>query len=431
MVPRSRLSSPGRTASRPAPASAPPCAVARPGATGGRAPPGRACSPRLPAGHIEVVDEPARGARRRVPPRQLGVVAIDPSSFDAAVPRDAEAIEALRAAGCRVQELRRPEPQPAPRRTTPSRRDLALRGALYALACGFGLLHARDLQVPALSTPRLAAIIVLATAPALLALLVGRRLGLLALAPAAVAAALLAAGSRPSPSAPLGGLAGKLADAPGTWVQVVLPFGAGEHPELRAAVLLAVFAWLAVLSWVWLVRPRPLPAALLALLPFALSATVYDLPQYPWRALFAGALLLAFLHGSPGRRWPRPRGGVAVLALAAGVGWAAAPGASRPAVLPWTTWTFSQATRDASSVDLVWDMSYRPLSYPDKPVEVLQVRAPRASDWRAVVLAGFDGLRFTRAPQGIADASSTGDLQVDDPPPGSAPASARAGRGDG
>ena len=77
-----------------------------------------------------------------------------------------------------------------------------------------------------------------------------------------------------------------------------------------------------------------------------------------------------------------------------------------------------QATRDASSVDLVWDMSYRPLSYPDKPVEVLQVRAPRASYWRAVVLGRFDGLRFTRAPQGIADASSTGDLQVDDPPPG-------------
>ena len=49
-------------------------------------------------------------------------------------------------------------------------------------------------------------------------------------------------------------------------------------------------------------------------------------------------------------------------------------------------------------------MSYRPLSYPSKPIEVLQVRAPRASYWRAVVLAGFDGLRFTREPQSVADA---------------------------
>ena len=39
----------------------------------------------------------------------------------------------------------------------------------------------------------------------------------------------------------------------------------------------------------------PWPQALLALLPFAVSATVYELPQHPLRALVAGALLLAFL----------------------------------------------------------------------------------------------------------------------------------------
>jgi uncharacterized protein (DUF58 family)/transglutaminase-like putative cysteine protease len=375
---------------------------------------------RLAAGRIEVVTSRPAALVGALRSRQLGVVAIDPSSFDVAVPRDAEAIAALRAAGCRVLELRRPEPEPVVASAPPPRRAVALRGALYALACAFGLLHARDLQAPALSTPRLAAIVVLASAPALVAVRAGRRLGLLALAPAALVASYLAADRWPSPGEPLGGLAGRLWDAPGAWVQVVLPFGGGEHPELRAAVLMAVFAWLAALAWFWLARPRPLLAALLATLPFALSATVYDLPQYPWRALFAGLLLFAFL------RTGRAAGGglalaaaFAALALTAGMGWAALPAASRPALLPWTTWTFSHASpRAATSVDLVWDMRYRPLSYPSKPVEVLQVRAPRASYWRAVVLAGFDGLRFTREPQSVADATVNGDLRVVEAPAG-------------
>ena len=63
-------------------------------------------------------------------------------------------------------------------------------------------------------------------------------------------------------------------------------------------------------------------------------------------------------------------------------------------------------------------MSYRPLSFPSHPIEVLQVRAPRASYWRAVVLSGFDGLRFTREPQGVADASISGDLRVAAAPAG-------------
>ena len=101
------------------------------------------------------------------------------------------------------------------------------------------------------------------------------------------------------------------ADAPGAWVQVVLPFGARRAPGVaRGRARSALFAWLAALAWFWLARPRPLVAALLALLPFALSATVYELPQYPWRALVAGALLFAFLlHAAapPAAAWRSPR----------------------------------------------------------------------------------------------------------------------------
>ena len=183
----------------------------------------------------------------------------------------------------------------ASRRSTglPSRDGASSRGARCSslLAGAFGLLHARDLQIPALSTPRLAAIAVLATAPALVARRAGRRLGLLALAPASLVAAWLAAGHWPSPGAPLGGLAGQLADAPSAWVQVVLPFAADERPELRAAragraLRVARRARLA------LARPPATrsPPRCWRSRRSSLSATVYDLPQYPWRALLAGAL---------------------------------------------------------------------------------------------------------------------------------------------
>ena len=175
-------------------------------------------------------------------------------------------------------------------------------------------------------------------------------------------------------------------------MQVVLPF-AREHPELRAAVLIALFAWLGALAWLWLVRSRPLAAGLLAALPFAVSATVYDLPQYPWRALPAGGLLLAFLFTG------RCAGGgravavaFAALALAIGAGWSALPAASRPAVLPWTTWTFSHTTRDdPSGVGLVWDMRYQPLVLPAEAR-----RGAAGARAAAVVLARRRALRLRR-----------------------------------
>jgi transglutaminase-like putative cysteine protease len=53
-------------------------------------------------------------------------------------------------------------------------------------------------------------------------------------------------------------------------------------------------------------------------------------------------------------------------------------------------------------------MLYQPLSFGPKPVEVLQVRSPRPSYWRAIVLSDFDGLRFTRALQATVDTRGRG-----------------------
>ena len=301
----------------------------------------------------------------------------------------------------------------APRRPRRhGRRRLLARGALLALAAAEGLLYARDLETPPLSTPRSLALAALAAAPALVALRAGRRLGAPALAAAALIAAWTAADRLPSPGAPLGGLAGRLADAPSAWVQVVLPFD-DAHPELRAALLVALFAWLAGLAWLWLVHPRPLAAGLLATLPFAVSATVYELPGDPWRALAAAALLLAFLRsGRPAGGGAALAAGCAAIALLLGAGWAALPAASRPAILPWTTWTFAQHDDDPAAVALVWDMRYQPLAYPPRPVEVLRIRARRPSYWRTVVLGAFDGLRFSRATEQSGRARSGGGTEL-------------------
>jgi uncharacterized protein (DUF58 family)/transglutaminase-like putative cysteine protease len=377
---------------------------------------------RIAAERIEVVTTRPADLLGAVSARRLGVVAIDPSSFDEAVPRDAHALAALQAAGARVQELRRPDSPSASEPEARPERPVRWPALLTGCAGAFGLWHVRDLQIPALSTSRLAAIAALAVLPAVVALRAGRRLVLVALAPAALVAAWLAAGHWPSPGAPLGGLSGLLADAPSAWVQVVLPFAAGERPELRAAVLLALFGWLALLAWFALARPRPLAAALLAVAPFVLSATVYSLPQYPWRAFAAGALLLAFLFTGLAAGGGRAIAVVlGTLALLGGAAAAALPAASGPALLPWTTWTFSHEGGDSAGVNLVWDMRYQPLSFGPKPVEVLQVRSKRPSYWRALVLSDFDGLRFVRQPQAsIATRERGGVVRVPGAPAGTA-----------
>ena len=221
---------------------------------------------------------------------------------------------------------------------------------------------------------------------------------------AALAAAWLAAGRWPSPGAPLGGLAGSLADAPSAWVQVVLPFARDEHPELRAAVLIALFAWLAALAWLWLVRPRPLAAGLLALLPFAVSATVYDLPQEPagGRSPPARSCSRSCAPGAPPGGGPRDRGRLRRRSPARRRRLdAAVPAASGPALLPWTTWNFTHAASDASAVGLAWDMRYQPLVYPPEAGRGAAGARRRARRTGAPSCSSdFDGLRFTRAAAG-------------------------------
>ena len=334
----------------------------------GERPPGELIG-RLAAERIEVVTTRPADVVGAVSARRLGVVAIDPSSFDPGLRRDAEALAALRSAGVRVQELRRPELEPMVE--DPVERPPPLVGlagaAVRARSRVRGAARARPAAARALD----------AEARGDRAAGDGAGAGRAARGPARSDCSRSrrprssqpgwppAAGPRRARRWAASRASSRTRPRPGSRSCCRSP--RDELPELRAAVLIALFAWLAGLAWFSLARPRPLAAALLACAPFVLSATVYDLPQYPWRALLAGALPLAFLFTG------RPAGGghrialvAAVLALAGGAAIAAVPAASRPAVLPWKTWTFSHSASTASGVDLVWDMRYQPLSFGPK-----------------------------------------------------------------
>ena len=397
----------------------------------------RSCSARLAAERIEVVTSRPGGARRRAGRwRQLGVVAIDPSSFDPAVAarrrraRGAarRGLRACSSCGARSGSPRRP----AARRAG---RALGLRGALYALGRGASACCTRA-TCRCLRSRRsgLAAIAALASAPALVG--AARSAGgsaLLALAPAALAAAWVAAGRWPRRRSPLGGLAGPARRCARDLGQVVLPFARGEHPELRALVLLALFAWLAALALA-LARAAA-PARRGAASPRCPSRSARPSTtcrSSRWRATRRGCPAVRVPAHRARRRAAavHSRPAFAALALAAGAGWAAVPAASQPAVAAVDDLDVLACRPRRHASSLVWDMRYRPLAFPPKPVEVLQVRAPRASYWRAVVLADFDGLRFSRALQGDRRRRAAGgSLRVPAPSPGARAACRGAGRG--
>ncbi len=395
-----------------------PAAGARP--AGGRALSRRPARPRLAAERIEVVtSRPAalvgalrtRAARRR---RDRPVELRRGGAARCRSHRGAARRGLPRAGAAAPRARARPQP------TARARRDLALRGALYALACASACCTRATCRCPrsrrrgsprSSSSPR---------RPRSWRCARGRRLGLLALAPAALAAASSRPGRWPSPGAPLGGLAGKLADAPGD-------LGAGGAPVRRAASTRSCARPCCSRSSPgWRRSPGSGSCARARCRPRCsrccrsrVSATVYDLPQYPWRALFAGALLLAFLCTGRAAGGGRVLAAAfAALALAAGVGWAAVPArlATRPCCRG-RPGRSPRPTRDASSVDLVWDMSYRPLSIPTSPSRCSRcaLRGPRTgapSCWPdSTACASRARRRASPMPP------ARGDLRVAYPPP--------------
>ena len=366
---------------------------------------------RLAAEHIEVVTTRPADVVGAVSARRLGVVAIDPSSFDAEASRDAEGARGAARDG-------RARTGAAAARARSRGRDRA-RSPTASLSGARSCTHwpsrsacctRATCSCPPLSTPRLAAIGVLATAPALVALRAGRRLGLLALRRPHSPRPGSPPGSWPSAAAPLGGLdraSSRTRRRPGS--RSCCRLRRTSSGVARGGVARAV-RLAGALAWVSLARPRPLAAALLAGAPFVAQRDRLRAAAVPVASAARGrACARVPVHGSGCGRRPRDRGGVR--ARGARRRRSRSPPCRRPRArgcCPGRRGRSRTAGDDASAVDLVWDMRYQPLSFGKRPVEVLRVRAARPSYWRAIVLSDFDGLRFLRAPQPIVESRERG-----------------------
>ena len=119
--------------------------------------------------------------------------------------------------------------------------------------------------------------------------------------------------------------------------------------------------------------------------------------ELPWLAGLTFTLLLAtFLWLE---RLQRRAVGLApaVVAVAALAGYAAAPALDRDsALLDYEE--IAQSLSPSATTQYRWNHDYGPLDWPRDGREILRVRAPHRSYWKAVNLVAFDGVRWVRDP---------------------------------
>ena len=297
---------------------------------------------------------------------------------------------------------------------------LAARLAIYLATCALSLPLVAGLQGPSLSAFVLWALVPLAAAPALVALRSGRRAAMAAQAACALGALAVVAGSlRPR------ALADVLTGIPGgvhEWFAVTLPYNPELQRSLRGTLLALLVLLLSALAWLWLARPRPLLAAVLALVPFAVATTVYVLDYPILRGLLALVLVLAFLGCDrvlSGLVEARRALVATACAAAAGSVLAVIASTGATGALDWTSWRLDADPAARVGVRYVWDQSYAGLHWPERITDVFSVRAPRPEYWRATILEQFDGLRFREGTTARATAAaSAGGVLVTTTPPG-------------
>ncbi len=309
-----------------------------------------------------------------------------------------------------------PAPAPAPRRddAAPSTRALLVRlAACFALAL-FGAQAWADMVRPDEPARLLGA----AVAGGVLGLLVLRSSALRRPVRGIVLAALVAAGALLALL--LAGVPVRLLD-PEFWGELGAGLGQGVSalPGLsvpyrgvdewnRIAMLLGgtLLAIAGPLLACWPARAaRPVaaaaPAIVLAVL-YAVPAVQLRLDQpYLEGALFAVLLAAVLFAETLGRR-EAPVAAL-VVAVAALGGLALGPRLDRDE--PWVDYeSIAQSLGERGTTQFSWNHGYGPLDWPRDGREVLRVRAPAASYWKATTLADFDGLRWREVrPQGVED----------------------------
>jgi transglutaminase-like putative cysteine protease len=198
-----------------------------------------------------------------------------------------------------------------------------------------------------------------------------------------------------------GELARGIGDGLSAVPSVTVPY-AGDEVWTRAVLILggAALIGLAALLAFWPRRDGRLGAPVAAAVALG---TLYAAPviqrhaDRPFASGLAFALLLAvflWLERVERRSSPLAAGIVAAAALA---GLVAAPqlDGSR-ALLDYEQ--LAQSLSGAKAASYSWNHSYGPLDWPRDGREVLRVRAPQRSYWKAVNLAAFDGRRWAEDP---------------------------------
>jgi transglutaminase-like putative cysteine protease len=176
-----------------------------------------------------------------------------------------------------------------------------------------------------------------------------------------------------------------------------LPFDPVDHPLMRSAVLVAIFAFVA-LAGTLLAARRPVGATVALVTAVGWPATLVP-GEHPARVgalTLVGILIILFaLRSSGGASRGLAQGAAVTAALVlAAVAAASTDAVSKGAFLAWRGWDPYDRPDEPVGVDYVWNSNYTGISFPEKPTVVFRVKVPgprRGLYWRATTLDEYTG----------------------------------------
>jgi len=165
--------------------------------------------------------------------------------------------------------------------------------------------------------------------------------------------------------------------------EVSTPFDPHLHGDMRAAILVAIFAFAVALGIAVALR-RPVAAVCVVLLGAGWPATLAG----DAHALAQGAAILASVLVVLSIRWRSLP--VAAALVLAGVAASTSGAVSKGELVNWQGWDLYTAPQPPVSVAYVWNAQYEGITFPRTRTTVLEVKAPRTPlFWRATVLNTF------------------------------------------
>ena len=202
---------------------------------------------------------------------------------------------------------------------------------------------------------------------------------------------------------------------------VALPFRVADHPLMHGTILLAVFAFCAVLALAIAAR-RPLLACAALIAGAGWPATILTGGAELARGavvLAAALLLFAGMRALPTLDLRQPVLAGAAVVLAALVVSASPSVARSEFVDGWRNWDVPGRSGPSVGVEYVWNANYAGVRFPDTPTTVLSIAAPEQAGayWRATTLDGFTRGRWVEDLYGGAAPNRSGSVDdlSDDP----------------